>query len=105
MRPVSRQEKDLAKFAQGMEQLAEGRLNSVGTVTLAAGVTTTTVKSPTCSPGSNVHLTPQTANAAGALATTYFRPVDVTSGQFIITHANAATVDRTFGYSILGPAA
>jgi len=99
---LSPAEKDLFKIVLAIRQLMEGRSNAVGTVTLTAGAVTTTVTAPTCAVGSQVFLFPQTANAAGALATTYIRPADVTAGQFIVTHANAGTTDRTFSYEIRG---
>jgi hypothetical protein len=45
-------------------------------------------------------LSPTTANAAAALATTYVSAV--TQGSFTLTHANNAQTDKTFGYVALG---
>ena len=44
----------------------------------------------------------KTANAAGALATTYVLAGNVSAGQFIVTHANAGSADRTFWWVALG---
>jgi hypothetical protein len=99
---VSSQEKDLGKFALAIQQLANGRSNATGLVTLAAGATTTTVSNINCAAGSTVQLTPTTVDAAAALATTYVPAATVTKQQFIIQHANNAQTDRTFFYVVLG---
>lgn len=93
-------EQELGKFAAAINQLAQGRSNAVGTVTLTASVASTTVTPETCGAGSKVFLTPTTANAAAALATTYVSAVAPKS--FTLTHANNAQTDRTFGYVCLG---
>lgn len=69
-----------------------------GEVTLTENVTTTTVSDGGVYKGDRVFLQPTTANAAGAVPTTFISTVD--TGSFIITHANAATTDRTFYYLI-----
>ena len=51
-------ETDPRRVADVVRQLVEGRSNSVGTVTLRANQTTTTVAAPTCAPGSLVFFTP-----------------------------------------------
>jgi hypothetical protein len=99
---VSLQEKDLRKFAAAIQGLAQGRSNAIGTVTLAPNVGTTTVSAPNCGAADIVNLTAQTANAAAALATTYVPAGNVTNGSFIITHANNAQSDRTFGFECRG---
>jgi hypothetical protein len=96
----STQEKDLAKYALGLQQLAAGRSNATGTVTLTASATSTVVTPQNCAPGSAVFLFPKTANAAGALSTTYVSAVGKQT--FTIAHANNAQVDRTFFYVALG---
>lgn len=95
-----RNEKDLGKFALSLGQLAGGRSNATGTVTLTASATSTVVTPQNCAPGSAVFLFPKTANAAGALSTTYVATVAKQS--FTITHASAVSVDRTFFYVCLG---
>lgn len=95
-------EKDIYRIVQTVRQLAEGRTNATGTVTLTASATTTTVEAPNCGAGSAVFLFPATANAAAVVATTYVKEADVTSGQFIITHASDADTDQTFYYVALG---
>jgi hypothetical protein len=97
---VSTQEKDLSKFALAIQALYNGRSNASGTFTLTAGATSTTVSAPNCSAQSAVFLSPKTANAAAALATSYISAVG--NKTFTITHANTATVDRTFFYVCIG---
>jgi ABC-type branched-subunit amino acid transport system substrate-binding protein len=99
---VGTNEKDLTKFAFSLQQLAQGRSNAVGTVTLRASQTTTTVTAPNCGAGSRVFLFPATANAAAVVAMTYVLAANVTAGQFIITHASDADVDQTFYWVALG---
>ena len=97
---VQTNEKDLTKFAFALQQLAQGRSNAVGEVTLTHGQATTTVSNQTCGPESIVLLMPKTLDAAGALATAYVSAVG--PGRFTLTHANAASTDRTFGYVNVG---
>ena len=99
---VSSQEKDLSKFALAIQQLANGRSNATGLVTLVPGATTTTASTINCAAGSCVFLFPTTADAAAALATTYVPAATVTKQQFVILHANNAQTDRTFFYVCLG---
>jgi len=99
---LSPAESDLVRIVFAVRQLMEGRSNATGTLTLAAGATTTTVAAVNCGAGSIVLLMPQTANAAAAAATTYVQPGNVSAGQFTVSHANAASTDRTFGFVCLG---
>lgn len=83
-----------------INKILSGKTNNFGSVTLTANTTTTTLTDPRIGINSVIHLQPTTANAAGALATTYFgTPGD---GTVTITHANAATTDRTFKYTVSG---
>lgn len=79
--------------------ILRGKVNSKAAVTLTAGATSTVVTDPLCAPDTAVLLQPTTANAAGALATTY---IVAAKGSFTITHANAVSTDRTFNYVLLG---
>lgn len=98
--PPSKGETNLARIVQAIRELFEGRSNAVGTVTLTASTTTTTVSTFNVGPESGVFLSPKTANAAAALASTYVSATD--AGSFTLTHANNAQVDRTFAYEIAG---
>ena len=70
---------------------------SIGTVTLTANATQTIVANAACKVSSSVFLMPNTQDAANDAATT---SIVAGVGQFTITHANNARVDRTFTYSI-----
>jgi hypothetical protein len=93
-------ETDSVKVAAAVNQLAQGRSNATGSVTLAVSATSTTVTAPNCSTGSVVLLMPKTANAAGAIGTTYVSTI--ANKSFTLTHANNAQADRTFGWIALG---
>jgi ABC-type branched-subunit amino acid transport system substrate-binding protein len=92
-------ETDPKKLILSLQQLAAGRSNATGTVTLTVSATSTTVTDQNCAAGSAIVLTPQTANAAAALATTY---VSTANGSFVITHSSNTQADRTFAYAIQG---
>lgn len=93
---------DLRSLAQAVNQLAQGRSNAIGSFTLTASTTTTTVTAPNCGEGSMVLWFPQTPNAANDMATTSVDPDDVSAGQFIVTHANNDRTDRTFWFVCIG---
>jgi hypothetical protein len=95
-------ETDLKKVVLALQQLAAGRSNAVGTVTLATGSPTTTVTTANCAPGSTPILTPASANAATEFGNGMLYVSAVANGSFTITHLNSATAGRTFLYAILG---
>lgn len=97
-------ETDLKKIILAIQQLAAGRSNAVGTVTLTINVAATVVTDKNCAAGSNILFTPTTANAAAEIGngTMYVPTATIINGSFSITHANAATAGRTFLYSIVG---
>lgn len=92
-------ETDLRKIVDVVRQLVEGKSNAVGVFTLTSGTTTTTVKATTCSPGSVVLLGAMFPDAANDMATTSYV---AGTGQFVLTHANNARTDRTFGFFVVG---
>lgn len=87
-----------------LQQMRSGKLELVGEVTLTAGVASTTVTDIRISPQSVIVWHPTTANAAAELAagTMYVTDANMGNGTMTITHANAATVDRTYRYGVLG---
>ena len=89
----------LTSIAASVRNIMDGKINTVGSVTLTASVASTTITDSRIGPNSAVTLTATTANAAAALATTY---VTAGEGSAVITHANAVSTDRTFKYVILG---
>jgi hypothetical protein len=97
---VATTEKNPRNFAMAIQQLYQGRSSATGTVTLAAGATSTVVAAPNCGTQSFVWLSPMTADAAAAVASTFISSVG--QGMFTISHASAASTDRTFAYVALG---
>jgi hypothetical protein len=95
-------ETDLRKIVLALQQLAAGRSNAVGSVTLATGASNTTVTTLNCAAGSTPILTPASAAAATELGNGTIYVSAVTNGAFTITHANSATTGRTFLYAVLG---
>lgn len=98
-------ETDLKKIILSIQQLAAGRSNAVGTVTLTTSSATTVVtptQKGTVAPGSTIILMPTTANAATEFGagTWYFSNIGLDT--FTITHVNSATTGRTFLYAVLG---
>jgi hypothetical protein len=91
-------ETKLPVINQAIRELATGASNSLSQVTLRASLTTTVVSDPLAAPESHVDLCPLTANAAAAQATTYVSAR--ARGSFTLTHASAASTDRTFSYRI-----
>lgn len=101
-RVVDRNEKDLTKLTLAINELASGRSNATGTVTLTAGAATTTATAPTCAAGSVPMLAPATANAATELGNGTLYISTVGKGSFTIAHANNGQSDRTFLFVCLG---
>lgn len=84
------------QLAETLNEVLKGRGNNIGTFTLAANVTTTIVEDNLFESGQVVVWMPTTANAAGAMTNLYVSAR--AKGSFTLTHANAATTDRTFAY-------
>jgi hypothetical protein len=95
-------ETDLKKIVLAIQQLAAGRSNAVGTVTLVTGSATTVVTDRNCAAGSTPLLTPATANAAAEVGNGTIFVSAVANGSFIITHANSAVTGRAFLYALQG---
>lgn len=88
-----------------VRQLIVGRSNATGSVTLTANATSTTIVGANVNENAQIFLTPKTANAAAEIGNgTMYATISRISGTptVTITHANAASTDRTFGYVILG---
>lgn len=95
-------ENKLINIVRAVRDALNGRSNAFGQFTLTANAASTTVAAENCSPESSIALMPMTANAAAALATTFITAANITAGQFVLTHANNAQVDKTFRYAIQG---
>lgn len=83
-----------------VNEMLKGRANNVGEVTLTASSTTTTLEDIRIKQTMTAVLIPRTANAAAAMTNVYISAV--ADGSITITHANTATVDRTFDYILHG---
>jgi len=95
-------ETDLKKIILAIQQLAAGRSNAVGSVTLAAGASSTTVMTANCAASSVPILVPASADAAAEFVNGAVYVSAVTNGAFTIAHANSTATGRTFLYAILG---
>jgi hypothetical protein len=95
-------ETDPKKIILAIQQLAAGRSNATGSVTLVTGAATTVVTDNNCAAGSTPLLTPITANAAAEIGNGTLYVSSVANGAFTITHANSATSGRTFLYALHG---
>lgn len=97
-------ETDLKKVILALQQVAAGRSNAVGSVTLTLNSATTvvTTRTGTCFTSSVPIPIPTTANAAAEVGagTMYISSIGVDT--FTITHANSATANRTFSFVIVG---
>lgn len=90
-------------IAAVVNRINSGKINAVDSVTIdptGAGGTSTTLTDPRIGPVSYIGLEPLTANAAAARAGTYVSAQ--TNGSATITHAGAATTDRTFRFLVIG---
>lgn len=83
-----------------INEMLKGRANNVGEVTLDANTTTTTISDIRIKLSMTAVLIPRTANAAAAMTNVYISAV--ADGSITLTHANTATVDRTFDYILHG---
>ncbi|WP_217589735.1 hypothetical protein [Burkholderia sp. GbtcB21] len=88
------------RLARLGNSLLQGKTNNVIQVTLAAGATTTTVTDKRIGAYTGLFFSPLTANAAGALSGLYVSAQ--VNGSATLTHANTASVDRTFNVLIVG---
>lgn len=99
---VASNEKDPAKFAAAIQQLTQGRSNAVGSFTLRAAHTTTTVEAINCAEGSVPIPVPTSANAAAEQGAGTMYISQVNNKSFVVTHANNAQTDRTFLFVAIG---
>ena len=99
---LARDEKDHRKVNTAINELAKGRSNAVGTVTLAVAAASTVVTAKNCGAGSVVLLSALTAHAAAELGNGTIFVSAVANGSFTLAHASNTQNDRTFGYVCLG---
>lgn len=94
------EERDLRRIVDAIIQLNQGRQNSVGSVTLRANQTTTTVSFKNCSTGCRVFLEPRSASARTARGMA--QVTSILQGSFVITHASNAATDQTYDFVCIG---
>lgn len=94
------------RLARAINNLLQGKMNAVSTITLTANAATTTLTDARLSSKSFIGFMPTTANAAAALSGLYVTNqvggTGVTPGTAIINHANNAQIDKTFTLLIIG---
>lgn len=93
-------------LASKINQIMQGKTNNIGTLTLTPNVTSTVITLAKGQIGEDTYINfqPTTANAAAELAAggMYESARSVANSTFTITHANAASADRTFRYVLIG---
>ena len=103
---LQRSERDIGNIVEAIIQQGQGRSNAVGRVTLTAGATSTVVDKSVSraavnvAAGSEIFLSPKTANAAASLANVYVSAVG--QGTFTLSHNASAQTDRTYGFVCFG---
>ena len=90
----------LRQLSDGVNAASDGRSNAIGSLTLTASTTTTATTDRRVATDAVILLTPTTATAATASATTFVSAV--TAESFTLTQANDAQTDRDFDYAIIG---
>jgi hypothetical protein len=100
----SLEEKDMKKVIRSVREIASGRSNATGQVTLKDGAISTTVTDSNCAVGTVPLLVPTTADAAAELknGTLFVAATAINNGSFTITHANNTSKNRIFLYAFIG---
>lgn len=88
--------KNIASHHQAITQILSGKLNSYGTFTLIANVSTTVVDDARVGIDSVILIMPTTADAA-----TENTWITTTKQQFTVNHNNTTSTTRTFKYFVL----
>ena len=99
---LSQAEKDISKIVFTVRELCNGRSNAAGSFALAPNANSTLVIAANCGPASTVLCFPKTANAAAEWKNGTMFIGTISSGSFVITHANNAQTDRIFLYVAFG---
>jgi hypothetical protein len=87
-------------IAECLQNMAQGKLNCVTQVTLAANATSTTLVDNRIGATTGLFFSALTADAAAALGGLYVSAQK--AGQATLTHANTASIDRTFNVLLVG---
>lgn len=105
--PVPESHPDPLEFSRLISRrvngLLDGKLNAVGSLTLTASTTVTTVTELRAGINSVIVLTPTSANAAAEVGGGALYVASKGAESFVLSHANNAQTDRTFDYLVLGP--
>ena len=94
----------MREIAEVVNNLLDGKINSIGTFTLTVDSLTTTVKDRRCGPDSVIVWMPTTENAGGEVGM-FVTSRGVESGgvpSFIVHHGFDSRTDRVFTYAIFG---
>lgn len=91
-------------YSRNIYKCFQGKTDNIGSVTLTANSTTTTLTEAPDRIGANtvILFMPTTANAAAAMTNLYVSGRDVSANTFTLTHTNNAQIDRTFNYILVG---
>lgn len=85
-----------------INELLRGKLNTVAEITLTASQASTVITDELVGPSSQISLEPTTANAAAEKAAGAMWVSTYGNGSYTVTHANAASTDRTFRVNVTG---
>ena len=89
-------------IVNALRELADGRVNSNGDVTLTESVASSAITDPRVGPDSVILFMPTTANAAAEQAAGTMYVSSRGDGTYTVTHANNGQTDRTFAVVVLG---
>lgn len=94
----------MRQIAEVVNNLLDGKVNSVGTFTLTVDSLTTTVKDRRCGPDSVILECPTTENAGGEVGIFYTSRGVLSGGvsSFVVNHGFDSRSDRSFSYAIFG---
>lgn len=94
----------LRKMINVIKGIMQGKTNNTDMFTLTASSTTTilTLAEGRIGVDTVILWEPITSNAAGAMTNLYESGRSVANSTITLTHANAATIDRTFRYVLIG---
>jgi hypothetical protein len=90
------------QLATIINQVQDGKLNALTTVTLAASATSTTLQDPRLGPFSVLFFCPQTESAASVVSDLWVPTATQAKGSAVIQHPSVPATDMTFGVLIIG---
>ena len=93
---------DLRRIVESVRSIFRLRLDAAGEVTLAINAASTTVIDTRVGANSAIVLQPMAAVSATEQGNGTVYISSITSGGFVITHANNATAGRIFRYIVMG---